>query len=119
MGRLLYSFGEEGLDFFRQVRSKNELISTVFHTILINRPVSEVIPFSYFATVSYILQYGFYWINNRANAQNIAALCAWSAKHCYKETHYCNDDSRDKILHSTTVAYLHITFLMITGLVVS
>ena len=39
---LLYSFGEEGLVFFREVRSKNELIPTVCHTILINRPVSEV-----------------------------------------------------------------------------
>ena len=27
------------------VRSKNELIPSVCHTILINRPVSEVIPF--------------------------------------------------------------------------
>ena len=45
MGRLLYSFGEEGLGFFREVRSKNELIPAVCHTILINRPVSEVIPF--------------------------------------------------------------------------
>ena len=31
--------------FFREVRSKNELIPTACHTILINRPVSEVIPF--------------------------------------------------------------------------
>ena len=45
LGRLLYSFGEEGLGFFREVRSKNELIPTVCHTILINRPVSEVIQF--------------------------------------------------------------------------
>ena len=30
---------------FCEVRSKNELIPTVCHTILINRPVSEVIPF--------------------------------------------------------------------------
>ena len=42
--RLLYSFGEEG-HVFCEVRSKNELIPTVCHTILINRPVSEVIPF--------------------------------------------------------------------------
>ena len=45
MGRLLYSFGEEALGVFREVRSKNELIPTVCYTILINRPVSEVIPF--------------------------------------------------------------------------
>ena len=43
MGLLLYSFGEKGLVFFCEVRSKNELILTVRHTILINRPVSEVI----------------------------------------------------------------------------
>ena len=30
---------------FREVRSKNELIPTVCHTNLINRPVSEVIQF--------------------------------------------------------------------------
>ena len=30
---------------FREVRSKNELIPTVCHTIRINRPVSEVIQF--------------------------------------------------------------------------
>ena len=30
---------------FREVRSKNEVIPTVCHTILINRRVSEVIPF--------------------------------------------------------------------------
>ena len=45
LGRLLYSFGKEGLGFFREVRSKNDLISTVCHTILVNRPVSEVIQF--------------------------------------------------------------------------
>ena len=45
MGRLLCSFGEEGLVFFREVRSENELIPTVCHTILINRTVSEVIQF--------------------------------------------------------------------------
>ena len=44
LGRLLYSFSEEGLVFFWEVRSKNELIPTVCYTILINRPVSEVIP---------------------------------------------------------------------------
>ena len=31
--------------FFCEVRSENELIPTVCHTILINHPVSEVIPF--------------------------------------------------------------------------
>ena len=46
LGRLLYSFGEEGLGFFREVRSKNELIPMVGHAILINRPVSEVIQFA-------------------------------------------------------------------------
>ena len=45
LGRLLYSFGEEGLGFFREVRSENKLIPTVCHTIHINRPVSEVVQF--------------------------------------------------------------------------
>ena len=46
MGRLLYSFGEEGLGFFvRSDLSVNELIPTVCHTIFINRPVSEVMQF--------------------------------------------------------------------------
>ena len=41
LGRSLYSFGEEGLGFFFcEVRSEKELIPTVCHTILINRPVS-------------------------------------------------------------------------------
>ena len=41
----MYLFGEEGLGFFREVTSENELIPTVCHTVLINRPVSEVIQF--------------------------------------------------------------------------
>ena len=28
--------------------------------------------------------------------------------HYYKETHYCNDESRDKMLHSTAVLAYHI-----------
>ena len=40
---------------------------------------------------------------NRANVRNVTAPCAWSAKHYYEKTHCCNDDSRDKILHFTTV----------------
>ena len=42
-----------------------------------------------------------------ANARNVKAPCAWSAKH-YKEVHYCNDNSRDKMLHSTTVLVYYI-----------
>ena len=78
----------------------------------------------FYGFVSYIglLQYGYSWINYTVNARNVAAPCAWNAKHYYKETHYYNDDSRDNMLHSsdsTTVGYLHTrpTFLMITELV--
>ena len=46
LGRLLYSFGEEGLGVFVRSDQKNELIPAVCHAILINRPVSEVIQFS-------------------------------------------------------------------------
>ena len=35
----------------------------------------------------------------------------------YEETLCCIDDSRDKMLYFTTVAYVHTTFLMITELV--
>ena len=42
-------------------------------------------------------------LTNRANARNVAAPCTRSAKHYYEEAHYCNDDSRDKMLHPTTV----------------
>ena len=39
--------------FFREVGSKNVLIPTVCHIILINRPVIESNTISYFATVSF------------------------------------------------------------------
>ena len=51
----------------------------------------------------YILQYDYSWINYTANVRNVMAPCVWSAKHYHKETHYRNDDSRDKLLHCTTV----------------
>ena len=61
----------------------------------------------FYGFMSYTLQYGYSWIN-RANARNVAAPCAWSAKHYYEETRYCNNDSRDKILHSTTLLACYI-----------
>ena len=57
----------------------------------------------FYEFASYILQYGYSWINYMVNAQNVAAPCAWSAKYHYKETDYFNNDSRDKVLPSTTV----------------
>ena len=76
---------------------------------------------STFLWVLILLQYAFSWINYAAYVRNVAGPCAWSAKHYYKykETHYCNDDSRGKMLHSTTVGYLYTSFLMITGLLSS
>ena len=56
--------------------------------------------------VSYILQHGYSWINYTVNVGNVAAPCAWSAKHYYKETRYCNDNSRENMLHATTVGLL-------------
>ena len=73
----------------------------------------------FYGFVSYILHYGYSWINYSANVRNVAAPDAWSVKYYYEEMHNCNDDSREEMLHSTTVQYLHTTFLMFTGLVVS
>ena len=60
----------------------------------------------FYGFVSCILQYRYSWINYNytANVRNVAAPRARSAKHYFKETHYRNDDSRDKMLHSTTTA---------------
>ena len=58
--------------------------------------------------VSCKLQHGYSWINNRANVRNVAAPCTWSAEHYHEETHYCSDDSRDKMLHSTAVLAYYI-----------
>ena len=59
-----------------------------------------------------ILQYGNSWINRTANVRNVAAPCAWSAKHYHKKTHYCNDDSITRwtkyYCHSTTVLVYYI-----------
>ena len=67
-----------------------------------------------------ILQYGYGRIINWENVQNVSASCAWSAKHYYEKTQYCNDaDSSDKMLHSTTELAYGTTFLMITVFVVS
>ena len=63
---------------------------------------------SFCGFVSYMLQYGYSWVNYAANVPNVAAPCAWSAKHYHKETHYRNNDSRDKILHSTTALAYYI-----------
>ena len=62
----------------------------------------------FYGFVSYIFQYSCSWINCWANVRNVAAPCAWSAKHYYEETHYCNDDSRDKMLYSTALLAYYI-----------
>ena len=54
------------------------------------------------------LHYGYSWINYTVNVRNVAAPCAWSARYYYKETHYRNDNSRDEMLHSTTVLAYYI-----------
>ena len=79
----------------------------LYRNILYEQPCTQK-PQLFYGFVSYILQRSCSWINCWANVRNVAAPCAWSAKHYYEETHYCNDDSRDKMLHFTTVIAFYI-----------
>ena len=56
--------------------------------------------------VSYILQYGYSWINYMANVRNVAAPCAWSADfYDLSRNAYRNNDLPVKMLHPTTAYY--------------
>ena len=44
---------------FCEIKSNNELILTICHTMLVNRPVRKVISISYFATVCKLFECSF------------------------------------------------------------